>query len=185
MTVLLWIYSECVVHSPVVSWNKCTHLNIMCECKRAYRCVFQATAVVSIKAFCKMYFRVTSVLSGHVTPLPLMQIPVRWLVAPPLSAPGWRGSSHAFFSPGRERCPSRNKHIRWWRKDKEVLCLYTAEFHLRKSGTGCLQGGAGRSLGPVRQGQPVRLIAYEQHLWDIQGNLDVFGVLLLKEDEKS
>lgn len=83
------------------------------------------------------------------TPPLLMQIPVRWLVAPALSAPGLQELSHVSFVPGREQCSSRNKHIHWWRKDKEALCLCTSVFHLRKSGTEGLQGGAGRSLDPV------------------------------------
>lgn len=79
-----------------------------------------------------------------------MQSPVGWLPAPALSAPGLQEPSHVFSLPGRERCSSHNKHIHWWRKDKEVLCPCTSEFHLRKSGKEGLRGGEGRSLGPVR-----------------------------------
>lgn len=136
--------------------NNCIgYTSILWECVRVYTC----NSCHFNKSYIFVKFITQLHQSHHVRcllslltppPLPLMPIPVRpHAVAPPLSSPGLQELQHAFFLPAREQCSSHNKHIHWWRKDKEVLCLYTSLFHLRTSGTLGLQGGASRSLGPV------------------------------------
>lgn len=136
--------------------NNCgLHFNIVRVCVRVYTC--NSCHFNKSNIFVKFITQLHQ--SHHVRcllslltplPLPLMPIPVGpHVVAPRPSSRGLQELQYAFFLPVRERCSSRNKHIHWWRKDKEVLCLYTSLFHLRTSGTLGLQGGASRSLGPV------------------------------------